>query len=253
MLRFSPLKSALIALVCFLGVVFSLPSLISKDYLPGWMADRHVNLGLDLKGGSYLLLQVDSDAVAKERVESLVDEARTALRTAKIQTSSVTPAGRSVTITVADGGDVDAARKALGPIATATTGGGVPEVDVRTDGQAIVLTLTDAGFKDRIDKAMAQSQEIVRRRIDETGVNEPVVARQGGDRILVQLPGVEDPGRIKRLIGQTAKMTFRLVVTDEAPRADGAAPPARRSCPWPTAGVSARSWCARRLRSTAPT
>ncbi|TWB20848.1 protein translocase subunit secF /protein translocase subunit secD [Nitrospirillum amazonense] len=225
MLRFSPLKSALIALVCFLGVVFSLPSLISKDYLPGWMADRHVNLGLDLKGGSYLLLQVDSDAVAKERVESLVDEARTALRTAKIQTSSVTPAGRSVTITVADGGDVDAARKALGPIATATTGGGVPEVDLRTDGQAIVLTLTDAGFKDRIDKAMAQSQEIVRRRIDETGVNEPVVARQGGDRILVQLPGVEDPGRIKRLIGQTAKMTFRLVVTDEAPRADGAAPP----------------------------
>ncbi|MDZ5648771.1 hypothetical protein [Nitrospirillum sp. BR 11828] len=253
MLRFSPLKSALIALVCFLGVVFSLPSLISKDYLPGWMADRHVNLGLDLKGGSYLLLQVDSDAVAKARLESLTDEARTALRSAKIQVSGITPAGRSIAIALPEGADVDAARKALGPIATATTGGGVPEIDLRTEGQTITLTLTDAGFKDRIDKAMAQSQEIVRRRIDETGVNEPVVARQGSDRILVQLPGVDDPGRIKKLIGTTAKMTFRLVVTDEPIRADGAAPRARRSCPSRTAGATARSWCARRWRSTAPT
>ncbi|MDE1146647.1 MAG: protein translocase subunit SecD [Azospirillaceae bacterium] len=225
MLRFSPLKSALIALVCLLGVVFSLPSLISPKYLPGWIADRHVNLGLDLKGGSYLLLQVDTDAVAKERVESLTDEVRTALRTAKVATASVTPAARSVVVTLADESTMDAARAALAQTASAATGSGVPEIDLNTDGATLTLSLTDAGFKDRISKAMAQSQEIVRRRIDETGVNEPVVARQGSDRILVQLPGVDDPGRIKKLIGTTAKMTFRLVADGEAVRPDGAAPP----------------------------
>ncbi|MDR3518208.1 MAG: protein translocase subunit SecD [Azospirillaceae bacterium] len=214
MLYFSKWKIWGIIAVCVAAILFTIPNFLSKatlSGLPGWVPQRQINLGLDLRGGSYLLLEIDTAAVIRDRLDTATDAARTALRTANIGYTELAGADRSVTVHLRDAGQADAALTALGDIGSRTAAG-QPEfkVDSAADGK-ITLTLTDASLTDRIGKAVEQSIEIVRRRIDETGVNEPQIARQGADRILVQLPGVQDPDRIKRLLGQTAKMTFRLL------------------------------------------
>ncbi|WP_114393094.1 protein translocase subunit SecD [Oleisolibacter albus] len=211
MLNFSPLKTGLIALVCFLGVLLSIPSLVPHGTLPDWLPARHFNLGLDLQGGSYLLLEVDSQAVRRERMDSAADQARTLLRDANQRPTGVAVQDDSLLIGFADPDQVEAGRTALSPLVQGTVPGQAGEFEASSDGRQLRLRLTEQGFQNRLSRVVEQSLEIVRRRIDETGVNEPMVARQGAGRILVQLPGVTDPGRIKRLLGQTAKMTFHLV------------------------------------------
>ncbi|MGQ9369244.1 protein translocase subunit SecD [Azospirillum sp. ST 5-10] len=226
MMHFSKLKAWTTILVCALGVILTIPNLLPPGALPAWMPHHHVNLGLDLQGGSSLLLEVDSDAVARERLAAAEESVRTALRAAAVGYAGLAAGDGAVTFRLTDPAVAGRLRELLGDLlAPASAGpGGEAEfsLDAADDG-SVRLRLSEAALESRRTRAVEQSIEIVRRRIDETGVNEPVIARQGADRILVQLPGVADPSRIKSLLGQTAKMTFRLV-GDGTVRPGAAAP-----------------------------
>ncbi|WP_207485712.1 protein translocase subunit SecD [Arenibaculum pallidiluteum] len=227
MLHFSRFKTTVIVVICALGVLLTIPNFIPQGTLPSWAPHPHVNLGLDLQGGSYLLLEVDTQAVARERLDAAVEAARTALRSAGLRYTDLGVRGDAVSVRLSDPSQVDVLRGALGDLLAATPGpDGVPRAEFSFDAAPdglITIRLSDVALQARASRAVEQSLEIVRRRIDETGVNEPIVARQGAQRILVQLPGVADPSRIKRLLGQTAKMTFRLLADDQG--VTGTAPP----------------------------
>ena len=229
MLHFARWKTAAILLVCLVGMLVSVPNLLPRAAFPDWFPVRQVNLGLDLRGGSYLLLEVDLNTVIRERLDGMVDGARTRLRAANVRYVNLAsdPANRRMGLRVTDQAQVQAAVAALRELANPvqmSTGQNVPDLDVTTgpDGQ-VWATLTEAGLRAKATGAVEQSIEIVRRRVDETGVSEALIARQGSQRILVTLPGVEDPDRIKSLLGRTARMTFHLV--DEAASMAATPPP----------------------------
>ena len=225
MLYFGRLKTGLIVGVCLLGALFCLPNLLPAP--ASWMPWRGVHLGLDLKGGSYLLLEVDMRAVVRERLDGAVDAVRQALRPGNIFYASLAPQPdqQRVLLRLRDPARAPDAIAALQPLAArdADTGQKVFDLADLGDGQ-IALTLSPAALTARGVSAVTQSIEIVRRRIDETGVVDPQITRQGDSRIVVQLPGVEDPNRIKELLGQTAHMTFRLVDESANPAAATAPP-----------------------------
>ena len=227
MIYFSKLKTALIAGVCVLGVLLCIPNFLPAP--ANWLPWRQVHLGLDLRGGSYLLLEVDMAAVSRERLDSLADTIRTTLRNKiQFQPPQIQAPQNRVQVHLRDPQQTDDAVKLLQD-ATKDPGGAAPEYTVAATPNAgqpgdITLALSEVGIRARADAAILQSIEIIRRRIDETGVLDPQITRQGADRIVVQLPGVDDPNRIKELIGKTAKMTFRLV-DDTANPASATAPP----------------------------
>ena len=217
MLYFKSWKIALMAIVCLGGVVFVLPNALGERTLaglPSWY--QPIDLGLDLQGGSHLLLEVEADALVRERLDSLVDQARTTLRGERIGYTDLGTVGDSVTVTIRD---VEAFARAWellstlnSPMSTGLLGGGsATEFEFSDLNPRIVMRLSDAAVAERKRSAVEQSIEIVRRRVDELGTSEPTIQRQGADRILVQLPGVREPDRIKRLLGKTAKLAFRLL------------------------------------------
>ena len=223
MMYFSRLQTWLILGVCALGVLLCVPNLMSKP--AAWVPWRAIHLGLDLKGGSYLLLEVDMNAVIKERLDSMADSARQSLRRAGIPRFVVTAqqAQNRITVRVDDAARLPQAMTLLRELSTAQPGQR-PDLEFeQTPEGLITVTLSPIGLRERASAAVSQSIEIVRRRIDETGVVDPVITRQGEARIVVQLPGVEDPNRIKQLLGKTARMTFRL--TDESANLSQAVPP----------------------------
>ena len=221
MLYFAKWKILLIVGVCAVGLVFVSPNLMparTAADLPRWLPHEQISLGLDLQGGSHLVLEVDIDALIKERIEALVDATRTALRGERIRYRFGERGQRSLRVRLLREEQreqgVELIRGLANPVATGVlgVGGPVDDIEVETAADGIVtITLTDEAIREGRDSAVEQSIEIVRRRIDETGVREPTIQRQGADRILVQLPGIDDPERIKRLLGRTAKMVFRLV------------------------------------------
>lgn len=220
MLRFAPWKLALIGLVCLLGLAFAAPNLLSREEaaeLPGWLPHQQINLGLDLRGGSYLLLEVDTDAVVQERLQNLLETAREVLRQDRIGYSKLAVEGNQVVVQLRDPQQTELAlgklRGLSEPVGGLFLGGGVSDTMVEADEATglIQIGLTEESIQNRVSNAVGQSIEIVRRRLDETGVVEPTIQRQGADRVLVQLPGIDDPDRIKALLGRTAKMTFHLV------------------------------------------
>jgi len=222
---FSRLKAAAILGVCLLGLLVSLPNAFPAP--ASWLPWRTVHLGLDLKGGSYLLMEVDMKAVIKERLDGLVDAVRQALRPDSIfyQTLEAQPDQNRVVLRLRDPAKSDAALAVLRPLAQPEGANNTADLDIVSvpDG-SITLTLSPVALHERASAAVQQSIEIVRRRIDETGVVDPQITRQGDSRIVVQLPGIEDPNRIKQLLGKTAHMTFRLV--DETANANaGSVPP----------------------------
>ncbi len=221
---FSRLKIVLILASCVLGVLLCIPNLVAQP--AAWLPWRTVHLGLDLRGGSYLLLEVDMKAVVKERLDGLVDAVRAALRPGNVfyQTLAAQPDQNRVVLRLRDPARLDEALAALRPLTVADSATGRPDVELASAGEGeITLTLSPVALAERATAAVQQSIEIVRRRIDETGVADPQITRQGQDRIVVQLPGVEDPNRIKELLGKTAHMTFQLVEETAAP--GGPAPP----------------------------
>ncbi len=222
MMYFSRLKTAFVLGACLLGALLCIPNLTNAP--AGWLPWRQIHLGLDLRGGSYLLLEVDMSTVVRERLDSLADATRTALRGAKIDRYVVTPQPdqNRVLVRVNDAAQVAAAQAVMTPLGVNANGGNDLDFHDIGGGQ-LTATLSPAGLKQRATAAVEQSIEIVRRRIDETGVVDPIISRQGDNRIVVQLPGIEDPNRIKELLGKTARMTFRL--TDETANTAAPVPP----------------------------
>lgn len=220
MLFFERWKSFLILAMVFAGMLFAAPNLLEKETranLPSFLPSSAMTLGLDLQGGSYILMQVDkADLVAGKR-SVLEDDIRRILREAKIGYRFANTGDKAVSVTIREAAEKQAAREKLGQLARPVTAGifgqgNVVEVEMTdaADG-ALQLALTDQGIANAISHAVTQSVEVITKRINELGTNEPIVQRQGQDRVLVQFPGLQDPQRLKDLIGQTAKLTFHLV------------------------------------------
>lgn len=210
MLYFAPWKVAAILLVCALALAVASLNLLTREQaeaLPSWLPHRQITLGLDLQGGSHLLLRVDTEALIRERLEGMVDSVRDELRKARIRYQELAVDGSAVAATIPDPEQRDDASALVRKLDPDT------EVSISADGR-IRVALSEQAILQRQSAAVEQSLEIIRRRIDETGVREPTIQRQGADRVLVQLPGMDDPQRIKALIGKTAKMTFHLVDED---------------------------------------
>ncbi len=208
-------KIILTLIVCAFALLYSLPNVIgagARDFisskLPAFVPHQTVNLGLDLQGGSHLLLEVDLSSVITERSEGLVSSLRPDLRKDKIgyrRLDDIAASdGGGVRIQLRDEGDIEAVRNIVRQLDNTLT------IDV--DENLVTASFSDEAITEIQNQTIDQSIEIVRRRIDETGTREPVIQRQGDDRILVQLPGLDDPSRIKDLLGTTAKLTFHLVV-----------------------------------------
>ena len=221
MLHFSNLKIIGIGLIVFLGFLFSSPNFMDERTrlsLPGFLPGGQLNLGLDLQGGSHLLLEVDTGVVQSERVEEIVSDVRQALRGRQIGYTGLGRLRDGVTVTIRDANDVELAREVLAGLAqpvVANVFGGfnqAVDLDVKAmEGQTFHLLITEEATLARNTSTLQQSIEIIRRRIDELGTTEPTIQRQGATRILVQVPGLDDPQRLKALLGQTAKLNFHLV------------------------------------------
>ena len=223
MLYFARWKIIWVAVVAAAGLFFALPNLMNTQslaWVPDWIPHQKINLGLDLQGGSHLLLEVETEAVVTERMNGLVDDIRNGLREHFIGYTGLGITGYGeAAVTIRNPEELAAALEkiqgAANLVQSGPFGGTVADIEIDTgDGGAITVRLTDAAIAARVTAAVQQSIEVVRRRIDETGTREPSIQRQGDDRILVQLPGIDDPDRIKRLLGQTAKLTFQMVDPD---------------------------------------
>lgn len=200
-------KKLAIVFIAVFGVLLAVPTLSPRlaPYFPSWM--HPISLGLDLKGGAQLLLEVDTKTMLREKSVQLYDEVRSAMidrDKGVIRFSNLRNNDGVVSLTVRDDADVSAAKGRLKSV----LGG---SVSIESDGRTITLSYSEKQKKEMVDDALARSIEIVRRRIDALGTKEPSIQSQGGKYILVQLPGVDNPEHIKELIGQTAKMTFHLV------------------------------------------
>ena len=195
-------------------MLFAAPNLFSQKSLdtsyPTWLPGQQINLGLDLQGGSHLLLEVQVQQVISERIDTLVDDTRIGLRGKRVGYRGLKSDGESVVFRLIKLDDIEIAKSVLSDYED--------EIRVEVDDSGhFHISLNDEAVKEQKRSALNQSIEIIRRRIDETGVSEPTIQRQGDDRILVQLPGIDDPERLKRLLGKTAKLSFHLVdqtVTD---------------------------------------
>ena len=206
MLIFENWKKVLILIVSIFAILFSLPNFISKNNLPNFFKAGEIRLGLDLQGGSYLLLEVESDSLQTDRLNSVADELRVALRNAspRIGYRNLSVINTELTFSLIEENDVDLIKSLILNIDDSL-------IVNNEDFSSIQVSFSEEKITEIRDYAILQSIEIIRRRVDEVGTNEPIIQRQGDDRILVQLPGLDDPERIKRLLGKTARMNFRMV------------------------------------------
>ena len=220
MLRSSPIRTALILLVALVGVLAMIPNFVSKETLATWpdfLPKQQMVLGLDLQGGSHLLLQVNRDSIVTERLRQLRRDARNVLANQNGIGNIITTEANAIVVELTDPSQRDAAMSALESLQNTVSGsvlavGGPQELAfaTRPDGR-IELSLTEEGVNERMSSLVAQSIEVVRNRIDELGTTEPNIQRQGTDRILVQVPGFGDSSRLKDIISRTARLTFHLV------------------------------------------
>lgn len=220
MLYFSPWKTYSIWFVVIVGILFMLPNMLPRsvlDSLPSWAPTKTMTLGLDLQGGSHILLQVDRQDLIDERLQTTRDDIRTMLRDARIGYTGLSGTGRSVQVRIREANEVEQAKTALAgmtqPVSSGVFGTGATtelELDEPEPG-LLRFTLTEEGITYRTSSAVTQSIEVIGRRVNELGTTEPIIQRQGVDRILVQVPGLQDPQRLKEILGQTAKLTFQMV------------------------------------------
>jgi preprotein translocase subunit SecD len=203
MLQFQLWKKLFVITIAFLGMVYALPNVIGSGDGAAFLPGKKISLGLDLQGGSHLLLQVDINAVKQERLQNLAEAIRRDFRGEKIRFSGLDVSNDSVSVKLRDDNDVVKAQKIFDDFGS----------DYVTKNKRLIYLIgfNEFGLANMQTRTVDQSIEIIRRRLDPEGTKEPIIQRQGLDRILVQLPGVEDPEAIKRLLGRTAKLTFQLV------------------------------------------
>jgi preprotein translocase subunit SecD len=239
MLEFPKWKVWLVSIVVAAGVFLSIPSLIGGTPLaaswPKWLPQYKINLGLDLAGGSHLLLEADAQDALKTRLQAKEDEVATELRRdPKIDIGDISTAGGRLSFLVRDPTQVDAAVERMRRLSQPIALTGNRDWDVQViDSTRIVLTPTASGTAQALKDAMGVARDVVRRRIDPGGTKEITVVTEGGSRILVEVPGVEDPEALKKLIGQTARLEFKLVDLSADPQQaqQGRAPPGSQVLP----------------------
>ena len=231
MLDFPRWKVWLISLTIFVGIFLAIPSLLppsAREKWPNWLPHETISLGLDLAGGSQLLLEADAADAQKQRLQAMEDTVATEMRRdPRVEIGDISTAEGRVSFMVRDPTKVDTAVERLRAITqpVGLTGNRDWEVQV-VDSTRIVLTPTQSGSTRALKDAMTVARDVVRRRIDPQGTKEITVINQGERRILVQVPGVEDPEALKKLIGQTARLEFKLVdlSADPGQVAQGRAP-----------------------------
>ncbi len=206
-----------ITVLVMLAAVPSLASLTGTRW-PASLPDPTVNLGLDLAGGSHILLEADARQVARQRLQNMEEAVRSAMRQAEppIGIGDVSTQGGRLSFMLENTSDIDRARELLTPL---MNGQGLTrewELSV-VDTNRIVLTPTQEGIDNAVSQAMDSATEVVRKRIDELGTREPTILRQGDTRIVVQVPGLQDPAQLKALLGQTARLEFKLVDQNAKP------------------------------------
>jgi preprotein translocase subunit SecD len=226
MLYFTRWKALAIILTALLVCLFAVPNFFPEAKVRTWplWAQRHLVLGLDLQGGSYLLLEVDSNYVRKEKLDQVRDDARRALREARIGYTGLNVRNDAVEVRISRDTDLPAAltklRELSQPLGGLLGSSGQRSLEVSDAGGGLIrLTVPQAAITERIRQTIEQSIQIVERRVNQLGTVEPVIQRQGTDRILVQVPGLQDPTRLKELLGKTAKMEFRMVDESVSPDA----------------------------------
>ena len=218
MLAFSRWKIGLVVASVLFGVVFTLPNLLPVGVLPSWAPSQRLNLGLDLQGGSYLLYEVDTAALQKERLTNLVEDVRTRLRAASIDFSGLGLSGPGVGVRINNPAQVSQAATLLGGALGERQIGGGRDVTVdKAPDQQLAITLSAASAHAAAVDAVTRSIEIIRKRIDALGTKDPSITQQGATRIVVEAPGESDPEKLKSVIGKTAKLTFQMVDMEVSP------------------------------------
>lgn len=204
---------AIVASILF-GVLYTLPNLLPAPVLNAWPAflpHKTLNLGLDLRGGSYLLLEVDTAALQQEKLKNLAEDVRTTLEEADIGVNNIATAGNKLSIRLADPNRSNDAVNTLNKVGGRLKSGGRDiNVDVTSD-KAVEIAFTSQAMIESAHDAVARSIEVMRKRLDPTGTKEIPITPQGADRIVIQAPGESDPEKLKALIGTTAKLTFQMV------------------------------------------
>ena len=196
-------KSTLVLLVISAGIIFAIPSLVYQENSDNWFFKNKINLGLDLQGGSYLLLEVESAVLLKEELENISDTIRQLSRKEKTKVNYIDTKEDQINFRFENSNSINEIKKQFVS--------NYRDVNVIINNNIMKIIINE-NFKKRIrEAAIKQSLEIVRRRIDESGTKEPLIQRSGDNRILLQLPGVKEPERIKELLGKTAKLTFHMV------------------------------------------
>ncbi|HEU0133545.1 MAG TPA: protein translocase subunit SecD, partial [Allosphingosinicella sp.] len=220
MLDFPRWKMWAVSLLCLFGISLAIPSFLPEPVVakfPSFVPSARINLGLDLAGGSHLLLEGDTSDVAKQRLDQMEDIIRSELRRAKIEAGDISTSGGRLSFVVRDPSKLDAAREIATAQTQPTTLTGTRSFDVAVaDGSRLVMTPTQAGLAEALDSAMSTAREVVYNRVDPEGTKEVTVIRQGKDRILVQVPGLKDPEGLKALLGKTARLEFKMVAPDQS-------------------------------------
>jgi len=217
MLFFTRWKAAGILLTALVVCLFALPNFFSESAVRAWpsFAQRHIVLGLDLQGGSSLLLEVDTAAVRKEKLQGIADDVLRILRAARVPFTGRAVHGNSVEVRITRDTDVENAMSKLRELSQPLSGilgsSGQRSVDITENAGLITLSPSDAALAERVRQAVDQSIQIIERRVNELGLVEPTIQREGAFRILVQVPGLQDPSRLKEILGKTAKLDFRMV------------------------------------------
>src|SRR6267142_1586 len=218
MLYFSRWKALSIIVIAVVVCLCAVPNFFPEAKVKTWpkWAQRHVVLGLDLQGGSHLLLEIDTGAVRKEKLEQLRDDVRRVLREARVGLSSAPVVrGTSVEVVVRESDlqtGLTKVRELSQPLGGILGGTGQRTLEISNQGGGrIQITMTEPAIVERVRQAVEQAVQIIERRINELGLVEPLIQRQGTDRILVQVPGLGDPRRLIELVGKTAKLDFRMV------------------------------------------
>jgi len=224
-LQFTRLQQAALALIVLLGALFAAPNFASRetwDALPAFVPKTRVTLGLDLQGGSYLLLQADTETVANDRLTQMASDARAALRgrggeeRVTFEDLRVETDANRIVVRLQDASQSGEATKRLREAFKPTPGplgGTVREATIDADGATVTVTQTPESIASLSDDAVSASVEAIRNRIDALGTREPSIVRQGADRIVVEAPGDDDPEGLKEIIARTGRLTFHEVDT----------------------------------------
>jgi protein-export membrane protein SecD len=219
MLQVSNWVRIVVGLILIFGIAIALPNALPENVrnsLPSWMPKNTVSLGLDLQGGSYVLLEVQLDQVMKDQLDSTVGDIRRALRKQHIAYEFKRPDG-AIEVRVLNAAEFQNALAAIKEINPAVSGAaliGTKQYDLTQPGDStVVLKMSDAYKKQLRKDVVGRSIEVVRKRVDELGTKEPSIEQQGDERVVVQVPGLADPQHLIDILQTTAKMTFQMVDT----------------------------------------